>query len=74
MGEPTVAGRSGAPVRNGTKSGFGGIASRLASVGHGVRELRDDVREQVAANPMRSAGIALGAGLAAGFLARHLLD
>lgn len=73
-GEPTVTGRTEAAIRDGMTSGFAGVAGRLASVGHGIRELRDDVREQVAANPMRSAGIALGAGLAAGFLARHLLD
>jgi hypothetical protein len=67
-----------AAIGDGMTSGLGGITHRLGSVGHGVKGLGDDMREQVEAHPMRFAGIALGAGigagLAAGFLARRLLD
>lgn len=39
-----------------------------------IATLRENVTNQIRCHPFLSAGVALGTGVAAGFLARHLLD
>jgi len=73
-GEPVTATRLEREAEGMLGRVKGTLESGVDTVQNGIGTVRDNITGGMSGHPFVTAGIALGAGLAAGFAARHALD